>query len=80
MLKEEKQSRNSHNEDNEFNLKNSKVCPYCHSCQIIYRKYKRNHICRNCGEEFNVPIMKQVKDMRGKLPIPPTLRKLAERL
>ena len=80
MLEEKKLSRDLWNENNELNLRNSKVCPCCHSCQIIYRKYKRNYTCRNCGDEFNIPIMKQVKDTRDKLPIPPTLRKLAGRL
>ena len=65
--------------NNNLNLRNSKVCPYCHSGQIMYRKYKRNYTCRNCSEEFSEPIMKQVKDRRNELPLPPILRRLAER-
>ena len=30
-------------------------------------------------EEFSEPTVKQVKDRRDELPIPPTLRRLAER-
>ena len=67
------------NGDYELGFRETKVCPYCHSGQITYRKYKRNYTCRNCAEEFSEPRIKQVKDKRNELPLPPILRRLAER-
>jgi uncharacterized protein (DUF983 family) len=67
------------NGDYELGFRETKVCPYCHSGQITYRKYKLNYTCRNCVEEFSEPMMKQVNDRRNELPLPPILRKLAER-
>jgi hypothetical protein len=61
--------------NNELSLRNTKVCPCCLNFQINYRKRKRNYICRNCAEEFNIPVLKQIKDRRNELPIPPSLRK-----
>jgi hypothetical protein len=79
-MKEEKtSSRGSQNGDYELGFRESKVCPYCNTGQINYRKYKRNYTCRNCMEEFSEPMIKQVKDRRNELPLPPILRRLAER-
>jgi ribosomal protein L37AE/L43A len=79
MQKEKTPSKTLPNKNNESSLRKLKACPYCHSCQIEYRKLKGYYICRNCAEEFNEPTIKQVKDRRDELPIPPTLRRLAER-
>jgi len=79
MQKEKTPSTGLYNGDYELGFRESKVCPHCNSGQITYRKYKRNYTCRNCAEEFSEPRMKQVKDRRNELPVPPILRKIAER-
>jgi len=79
MKKEKTPNTGLHNGDYRLGFRESKVCPYCNSGQIYYRKYKINYICTNCAEEFNKPIIKQVKDRRNELPVPPILRRIVER-
>jgi len=79
MQKEKTPNTGLHNGDYELGFRESKVCPYCNTGQINYRKYKKSYACRNCAEEFIKPIIKQVKDRRKELPVPPTLRRLVER-
>jgi ribosomal protein S27E len=77
MQKEKTPSKSLQNGNNESSLRKMKACPYCNNCQIEYRKFKGYYICRNCAEEFNEPMIKQVKDRRNELPVPPALRKTA---
>ncbi len=52
-----------------------KSCPNCHSIGVTYRKTIGDYSCKNCQINFNFPVLKQIKDRRNKLPVPPTLRK-----
>ena len=54
-----------------------KSCPFCRNLSVSHRRGKGDYICSNCQKNFNEPVLKQIKDRRNELPVPPTLRKTA---
>jgi ribosomal protein L37AE/L43A len=55
-----------------------KSCPFCQNISVSHRRGKRDYICSNCQKSFKDPVLKQIKDRRNQLSVPPTLRKTAQ--
>ena len=51
-----------------------KSCPFCRNISVSHRRGKGDYICSNCQNNFKDPVLKQIKDRRNELPMPPTLR------
>ncbi len=54
-----------------------KSCPFCRTVSVSHRRRKGDYVCSNCQKNFNEPVLKQIKDRRNELPVPPTLRETA---
>ena len=54
-----------------------KSCPFCRNISVSHRRRKGDYICSSCQRDFKEPVLKQIKDRRNKLHVPPTLRKTA---
>jgi len=54
-----------------------KSCPFCQNVSVSHRRGKGDYICSSCRKNFSEPVLKQIKDRRNQLPVPPILRKTA---
>jgi len=52
-----------------------KSCPFCRNISVSHRRGKGDYKCSNCQKSFKDPVLKQIKDRRNQLSVPPTLRK-----